>query len=836
MEEILSKSTKGLRKAGIATLAVTLTLGAGVIGAGSASATTTFDLQRVNGVDRYETAAVAADAYATSSTEAILANGEPGSFADALSANYLAGAKKAPILLTRKDTTPDFTLNELKDLGVTNITVVGGPGVVSDEQVAALRGKGYTVTRVSGGNRFDTNADVIKNAGTSDALGVIATGMDFPDALGGGPVAYNGHALGLSESDDIDDDVVAALKAAGVKRVIVLGGPTIVGDKVVAELAAAGITLDKRVYGDDRSETSTALADYAVANLGFVKNAVNVASGYTKGGGADALAGGPLTGKEKRALLVTRDVNNPGDVTNWLKANANTLTEGRIFGGPAAVSAAAEDTMEKAGQSVTSNQTYTVTPADAVSQTLQSDESAANADRNADNRSYSVSGLADGTTYVIQLVDADNVKIDANGQVTFLSKADATSSTGYSADPGTPATHLASVNNQTATGSTATTQPVNGNITFAIDGDSEGSVVPVIFVQGGPDGTATTGGTSTQLEVNTTQAGVFGTPAENFGIGGKTTYVPAEAGNGPITGTPAVTSVNKDANSFVAGGATYNYDSNDSYTVDSGTGAVSVGQAAFEAALSTGDNVGGSYTQDPAGVSVFNLTDDSPGKPAGVTATAGTTGQKTDDITVTVDAGGQDYDSIVIQRAKVVGGTPGEFTTIANTGTDADTTAANFQYVDQNVPAGTYRYRAALVKDGDQGAYKENAADAVSKTPSSDTTAPTINDLVVTDTVANGELDNTDVVTFTFSEDVADNSGATRTFTITDSQGETFKVSGTTTAPSDSTTGLTDNGRTGLPSRSRPSSRPAASVMARQTCLPRLTRLTARSRTLLATR
>ena len=98
-----------------------------------------------------------------------------------------------------------------------------------------------------------------------------------------GPLAYNGHALGLSESDDIDNDVVAALKAAGVKKVLVLGGPTIVGDKVVAELKAAGIELEERIYGADRSATSTKVADYAIPTLGFTNTAVQRRLGLHRG-------------------------------------------------------------------------------------------------------------------------------------------------------------------------------------------------------------------------------------------------------------------------------------------------------------------------------------------------------------------------------------------------------------------------------------------------------------------------------------------------------------------------------------------------------------------------
>ncbi len=155
MEEILSKSTYGVRRAGLASVAtMSLVTAAAVAGAGAASATTDFKFQRIGGADRYETSTLVADEFATANPDVILANGEPGNYADALSANTLAGEKNIPVLLTRKDKTPASVLAQLKEDGTKNITVVGGTSVVSDAQVAALKAAGYNVTRIAGSDRF----------------------------------------------------------------------------------------------------------------------------------------------------------------------------------------------------------------------------------------------------------------------------------------------------------------------------------------------------------------------------------------------------------------------------------------------------------------------------------------------------------------------------------------------------------------------------------------------------------------------------------------------------------------------------------------------------------
>lgn len=316
-----------------------------------ATATEDFTFDRIAGADRFATSALLAEAYEGGAT-AILVNGEKGKYADALSANYLSGALDAPILLTRLGATPPAVLELLEDTGVEDVVVVGGEAVVSAGQVEELEKAGYAVTRVSGDDRYLTNAAVIAEGDHAlDGLGLIAAGQGFADALSGGPLSYQGHPLGLSRQDRVDAPVIAALKGAGVDSVYVLGGPNVVSDDVVAQLKAEGITVVDRLSGKDRSATSAAVADRLIADHGFSPDSVNVASGDAAFYGADALSGGPLTGLMNRVLLVTNRADDPAAVTAFLEDSCASLTEGLIFGGEVALSLAAEEEMEAAAQS-----------------------------------------------------------------------------------------------------------------------------------------------------------------------------------------------------------------------------------------------------------------------------------------------------------------------------------------------------------------------------------------------------------------------------------------------------------------------------------------------------
>ncbi len=366
------------RRAGIAALATSLVLGASLASAGSASADARFAFDRIQGDNRYATSAKAAEAFGAADT-VILASGEDGRYPDALTANYLAGLRSAPVLLTRKNAVSTEVKKAIADSGAKNVIIVGGADVVSDSVKTDLEGT-YNVRRISGDDRYATAAAVIDEgdkAGTDTAL--LATGRKFPDALGGGALAFaEKMPLAITKATDAPDDVVAALKKAGINKVVVLGGKDVVGDEVVNELENKGITLVQRLAGEDRAETSTKLADYEIKNYGFTKTAVNVASGYNDGDGADALGGAPLSGKTDRPLLITKTKNAPGvAVLKFLKRNGATLQDGTIFGGVEALSQTAENEMVKAvlgsGALNTKTNEFYATPEAAIAEATAGD-------------------------------------------------------------------------------------------------------------------------------------------------------------------------------------------------------------------------------------------------------------------------------------------------------------------------------------------------------------------------------------------------------------------------------------------------------------------------------
>lgn len=142
---------------------------------------------RIQGKDRYETAANISTTAIENSSKAFLASGT--SFADALSISSYAAANGIPLMLTDPKRLPAPTLDALQRLGVTEVTLVGGESAVSAGISSELTKAGYTVNRLSGSDRFQTNIDILNSLQFNMDKMVIATGMSFPDALAGSVLA-----------------------------------------------------------------------------------------------------------------------------------------------------------------------------------------------------------------------------------------------------------------------------------------------------------------------------------------------------------------------------------------------------------------------------------------------------------------------------------------------------------------------------------------------------------------------------------------------------------------------------------------------------------------------
>lgn len=192
--------------------------------------------KRLSGWDQYGTAAEIARVAAPSSHQAFLVNGEL--FPDALSISSYAAAQGIPVLLTRSNSLPKETAEALAELGVSEVTLVGGKAVINDsieEQLSKLSQPVKVTARYAGYDQYETNTVVLNQLSFDSSKIYVATGQNFPDALAGAALAGKSHApILLIPGSKVDNSTTNYLnqKRASGSAFTILGGWGVINYKM----------------------------------------------------------------------------------------------------------------------------------------------------------------------------------------------------------------------------------------------------------------------------------------------------------------------------------------------------------------------------------------------------------------------------------------------------------------------------------------------------------------------------------------------------------------------------------------------------------------------------
>ncbi|MCL1594482.1 MAG: cell wall-binding repeat-containing protein [Actinomycetia bacterium] len=213
---------------------------------------------RIAGANRYETAVKLSKQVFTDPAEVdtvFIATGF--NFPDALGAAAAAGYRGAPVLLVG-DQLPGPVAAELVRLKPSTIYVVGGTSAVSTSVANQLASYG-TVKRLSGQDRYRTSVAVSREffTGTVETV-FIATGKNFPDALGAAAAAGHLGAPVLLVGDSLSAGVSAELARLKPSKIYVVGGTSVVSSSVESRLATYGAT--ERLAGSNRYQTAISVS------------------------------------------------------------------------------------------------------------------------------------------------------------------------------------------------------------------------------------------------------------------------------------------------------------------------------------------------------------------------------------------------------------------------------------------------------------------------------------------------------------------------------------------------------------------------------------------------
>lgn len=200
-----------------------------------------------------------------------------------------------------------------------------------------------TTERLFGANRYETAVEISQSAfadGEPDTV-FIATGTVFADALSAAPAAAaEGAPLLLTLPTSLPTVVATELVRLSPSRVVIVGGPGAVSASVAAAIEALPFapTVD-RVFGDDRYETSRAIAEE------FFLTAANafVATGRDF---PDALAAGPAAAELNGPVILVPGNRTAVDAATLSLLSSLTTETVYIAGGPSVVTPEIETQLE----------------------------------------------------------------------------------------------------------------------------------------------------------------------------------------------------------------------------------------------------------------------------------------------------------------------------------------------------------------------------------------------------------------------------------------------------------------------------------------------------------
>lgn len=221
--------------------------------------------------------------------------------------------------------------------GALNITV-NSVGATASVTVSVGRGAPTpTVNRVSGPDRYATAVEISKAGfpGTAPVV-YLATGENYPDALGAAPAAtVGGGPLLLTTSGGLPLSVKAEIQRLKPAKIVVVGGTPAISAAVFTEVKKlAPQTI--RLAGSDRFETSRLVIAHAFPNA---TPSVYVATGLNF---PDALSAAAAAGAKKMPVLLVNGTNGDIDAATSSLLRAKKVTNTIVAGSTVTVSAGIE--------------------------------------------------------------------------------------------------------------------------------------------------------------------------------------------------------------------------------------------------------------------------------------------------------------------------------------------------------------------------------------------------------------------------------------------------------------------------------------------------------------
>ncbi|MDP4177097.1 MAG: SpoIID/LytB domain-containing protein [Bacillota bacterium] len=202
------------------------------------------NITRLGGTNRQDTAVKIADKINSDASTLPVVIATQNNFPDALSISPVAALKGYPLLLSGKDSLGDEVKKYLIANKPSKVYIAGGTGVISDQvknEIKSTLGYGDdSVLRFGGKDRYETSRIINSELFTNPDEVMVATGMDFPDALTGSVYAADKNSPIILADDNSSQEAENYIKYLGINsknvQISVFGLQGAVSDNVINNL------------------------------------------------------------------------------------------------------------------------------------------------------------------------------------------------------------------------------------------------------------------------------------------------------------------------------------------------------------------------------------------------------------------------------------------------------------------------------------------------------------------------------------------------------------------------------------------------------------------------
>lgn len=191
--------------------------------------------------------------------------------------------------------------------------------------------------RIAGSNRFETSVAISKAGFSTATTVIIASGLDYPDALAASSLSKLKNApILLTGKDALETSTLEEIKRLKATTALLVGGVGVVGTGIEDQLTKLGVTFT-RIGGSDRYDTSKKVAEIIGVNNGAI---IVGQSDFP-----DALSITPIAAIKKMPILLSpRDALNP-NIAKFINDSTMPIPKTYLVGGSGVLDAAIEGTV-----------------------------------------------------------------------------------------------------------------------------------------------------------------------------------------------------------------------------------------------------------------------------------------------------------------------------------------------------------------------------------------------------------------------------------------------------------------------------------------------------------